>query len=158
MQCHWNQTTIVPPHLPRKTAISNNTEGERGREREKQTGRDGKRRRVKGRWREIETEGQRKRYKGKEKESQYQIDSLQSPWRSRLEGRRNRTAPLKAMMMLGTDWRRRADAEEMWPKRLSVYVETNIVMSTVCPLMSFCCLSWPGLQPYCWSAGNTHTQ
>lgn len=43
VQCHWDQTTIEPVHLPRKTTITNNTEGERGREREKQTGRDGKR-------------------------------------------------------------------------------------------------------------------
>ena len=42
MQCHWDQTTIEPIHLPRKTAITDNTGGERGREGEKQTRRDGK--------------------------------------------------------------------------------------------------------------------
>lgn len=43
VQCHWDQTTIALLHLPRKTAIASNTEGERGRAREKRTGRDGKR-------------------------------------------------------------------------------------------------------------------
>ena len=48
LQCHWEQTTIMPLQLPRKTAITSSSEEEKGREREKQTGSDGKRREKKG--------------------------------------------------------------------------------------------------------------
>lgn len=63
MHCHWDRITTKPHHLPRKTAITKNTEGERGREREKQTGRDGKRGGGKA-------DGERNRSRGTKKEVQ----------------------------------------------------------------------------------------
>lgn len=95
MQCHWDQTTIGPIHLPRKTAITDNTGGERGREGEKQTRRDGKTGGGgKVGWRETEAGGQReKKYKERDEGSRSETDSLQSVSRSRLEGQCNWTAP-----------------------------------------------------------------